>query len=128
MRYRCSNPNEPTYPYYGGRGIQVCERWQQFPAFFEDMGKCPPGHSIDRIDNNGNYEPGNCRWATRREQMNNTRRVYFIEWQGRRQSVSQWSRELGIAHSTVKWRWEHHRDLSTPPSSQKLHGTRDLHF
>lgn len=71
---RCFNKNSPKYPDYGGRGITMCKEWQDsFPAFLRDMGECPPGHSIDRIDNNGDYEPGNCRWATPKQQGMNKR-------------------------------------------------------
>lgn len=83
MKSRCSNPNHSDYHLYGGRGVKVCERWQSsFEAFLEDMGVKPEGLSIDRINSDGNYEPGNCRWATDEEQGQNTRRCIKIELAG----------------------------------------------
>lgn len=74
MRERCHNPRHHQHSDYGGRGIGICKRWDSFAAFVEDMGERPtPQHTLDRINNNGNYEPGNCRWATRKDQNRNTR-------------------------------------------------------
>lgn len=79
MTQRCKNPNRAEYGYYGGRGIEVCDRWALFENFLADMGERPSGLTLDRIDNDGNYEPGNCRWATKAEQMTNRRRSSYYD-------------------------------------------------
>lgn len=80
MRQRCNNPRVVGYKNYGGRGIKVCEAWKDFLNFFADMGPRPEGLTLDRKDNNGNYEPGNCCWATRKEQNNNKRVSFFTSF------------------------------------------------
>jgi len=105
MWQRCSNPHNKAWPRYGGRGICVCERWRDFFAFVEDTGKRPPARSLDRIDVNGDYEPANCRWATQDEQINNRRNTVRITIDGAVKSLTQWSRQFGVARATVKRRF-----------------------
>jgi hypothetical protein len=78
MRTRCNNPRATNYLSYGGRGIDVCKRWESFENFFQDMGEKPTGMTLDRINVNGNYEPKNCRWATRQEQAKNKRKCKLL--------------------------------------------------
>lgn len=104
MRYRVLNPNHPQHSDYGARGIKICARWDRFENFLFDMGERPKGTSLDRIDNDGNYEPGNCRWATSEERANNTRWNVFIEWRGERRSISQWAKKLGMSINVLHYR------------------------
>lgn len=96
MKYRCYNPNHEQYNDYGGRGIKVCERWMKFDLFLEDMGPRPLGLTIDRIDTNGNYEPGNCIWSTRKTQCRNKRDNVKITAYGKTQCVTEWCEELNL--------------------------------
>jgi hypothetical protein len=121
IRRRCS-PGPDAHSRYYGRGIRVCDRWMNsFDAFYEDMGPRPsPGHSIDRIDNDGHYEPGNCRWATREEQANNTSRAYpRYEVLGRLYTAAQLAKLSGVRHDTIKTRvrrgWSLERAVSEIP-------------
>lgn len=119
MLQRCTDSTRPGWDDYGGRGIKVCERWQSFPNFDVDMSQSyMPGLSIGRIDNDGPYSPENCRWETRTEQNNNSRRNRLVTARGKTQTIGQWATELGVPYSLLHWRldegWEHERIVSQP--------------
>jgi len=103
---------------YSGRGITVCERWQSFENFLEDMGECPPDLSLDRIDNDGDYEPGNCRWATRAEQSRNRHTTIMVEYDGKTLSIQDWAERVGVPYEALRQRfqygWTPERALTTP--------------
>jgi hypothetical protein len=101
MVTRCGNPKASNFAYYGGRGISVCDRWKKFPAFLEDMGLCPDGLSIDRLNSNGNYEKSNCRWATKREQANNTSRNRTLVVRGEAMGMTAAAQRFGLSVGTV---------------------------
>ena len=103
MKSRCTNPHHKYYRHYGGRGITICQRWMDsFEAFLEDMGERPSmKYSIDRIDNDGNYEPGNCRWATWKEQARNSRNNRTIAFRGRVLCVTEWAEVTGIDRGAI---------------------------
>jgi len=103
MVQRCTNPHAVNYRNYGGRGIEVCDLWQEsFDAFVMTVGERPDSeYTIDRIDTNGNYEPGNCRWATRTEQNRNRRDNIHVELNGVTKTVFEWVNELGLKKSTI---------------------------
>ena len=102
IKKRCTNPKSPNFHLYGGRVINVCDRWlNSFDNFLADMGEKPPGMSIDRIDVNGDYQPSNCRWATAKEQCNNKRSNTLITYNGETKTLSQWSEILGINYMTL---------------------------
>ena len=108
MKDRCGNPKNKHYADYGGRGITVCKRWREdYAAFLSHIGRKPsPDHSIDRIDNDGNYEPDNVRWATPMEQSGNKRNNRWITYNGRTQILADWAREIGINESSLRERLE----------------------
>jgi len=105
MRQRCLNPNTPTWEHYGGRGVAVSPRWDSFWVFLVDVGPRPtPGHSLDRTDVDGNYEPGNVRWATKSEQSRNRRDNNVISHQGEEKCIQDWADESGVSASTIRSR------------------------
>jgi hypothetical protein len=102
MLQRCYYPEHGAYKIYGGRGITVCDKWRDsFLCFLKDMGEPPDGMSLDREDVNREYSKENCKWATREEQANNRRSNTFVEFNGKRMTLAQWSRELGISVGAV---------------------------
>jgi len=112
------------YENYGGRGIKVCERWKSFDNFVADMGIRPDGYSIDRINNDGDYEPSNCRWATTAQQLNNRRNNRVLELNGERKTIAEWSEQLGVRWDTIRCRvdrygWTIEKALTTPVKSFK---------
>jgi hypothetical protein len=107
MLERCRNPKSKSYARYGGRGVRVCEKWQRgFWHFFADVGPRPSaGHTLDRFpDQGGDYEPGNVRWATKKEQQRNLRSNRVIEFRGERRTMVEWAEVLGINYVTLKTR------------------------
>ena len=102
MKYRCLNPNSDSWDYYGGRGIKVCDRWlESYENFYEDMGPRPDNTTIDRIRVNGNYEPGNCRWATVREQSLNKRRNTRYEFYGVSLTEKEWCEVMELPRQRI---------------------------
>lgn len=130
MKTRCTNPNVDSYKNYGGRGISVCEEWSRdFENFY--IWAMANGYSdsltLDRIDNNGNYEPSNCRWATYREQRLNNRSVKLLTFNGKTLTQKEWGLELGGGESLIEGRllrgWTLEKALSTPPRRGKKENT-----
>lgn len=102
MKGRCYNKNNQRYHTHGARGITVCEEWRKnYQSFLTDMGEKPDGKTLDRIDNNGNYTPTNCRWATPKEQANNRSTCIYVEYNGKTQTIAQWAEELGLTFSSL---------------------------
>lgn len=101
MRCRCRDENHPFWKYYGARGISVCERWNDYDLFIQDMGLRPVGLTLERINNDGNYEPGNCRWATQTEQARNRSGNRHITFGNKTQCLSEWAEETGINVKTL---------------------------
>lgn len=129
MLTRCNNKNSRSYKDYGERGITVCDRWHTFENFLADMGVCPKGKSIERRDNNGNYEPSNCYWASTVEQANNKRRTVYITYQGERLPISRLAARFNIPANVfyeriIKYGWSIDDALTKPI----IHRTANLTF
>ena len=124
MRARCKYPSQPHFIHYGGRGIKVCARWEVFENFFEDMGPRPsPKHSLERENNDGDYEPGNVSWSTRVKQHRNTRRNIYVEIDGNKMILKDAAAKCGIAYQSVRSRigkgWPMLAALTTPPGGPR---------
>lgn len=132
LRMRCNNPGNNRYALYGARGIRVCARWEEdFLNFLEDMGRRPsPDHSIDRVNNDGDYTPDNCRWATRKEQCRNRRSSKFLSFKGETKTVAEWSELLGVSqgtlHARMKAGWAVEAALTTPVRGMASKDGREL--
>lgn len=129
MKQRCYNPKNRSYKHYGGRGIKMCERWEEdFDNFYDDVSMMPhffeDGRTLDRIDVNGNYEPTNCRWATNEEQANNKRNNRYLEYNGKRQTIAKWAKELQIPMCLISQRlslgWSVEKALSKSNKKKTL--------
>jgi len=118
MIQRCNNINNKYYHNYGGRGITVCQRWENFTNFLEDMGERPSGLTLDRIKNDKGYCKSNCQWATRKQQQRNRRTNRLLSHNGKTQCLIEWSEDTGISTSTIKYRlhkgWSTKKALTTP--------------
>ena len=117
---RCYNPTNPYYDRYGGRGIEVDPRWFVFKNFYADMGDCPEGKSLERVNNDRNYWKGNCVWATHKQQARNTSTNTLITWQGQTHCIAEWADMYNITQSLLWQRlyrlgWSIERALTTPP-------------
>ena len=118
MRQRCENPNFTSYASYGGRGISVCDQWRKFENFYADMGEPEPGMTLERIDNDRGYEPGNVRWASRLEQAQNTRTNVLHAFLGQTLTLAEWVRVSGLGKAAIVRRyqkgWTPERILTEP--------------
>lgn len=124
MKSRCNNPNAKHFDNYGGRGIKVCSRWDEFENFLEDMGTRPEGMTIERDDPNGDYCKKNCRWATRKEQQNNMRANVVISFMDKTMTLAQWSEHTGISYHAIRHRrkigWSVKDMLTTPVTDREF--------
>ena len=120
MKARCQNPNHRAFGNYGGRGITVCSSWQVFENFFADMGEAPKGYDLDRTDNDKGYSPDNCKWVTRKENVNNQRTNLNLTLNGVTHSATVWAEKTGLSRTTIGRRlkagWTDAKTLTEPLS------------
>jgi hypothetical protein len=125
MLERCRQPNRDGAAYYQAKGITACDRWLKFENFLADMGERPEGMTLDRIDNSKGYEPSNCRWATHADQIRNRSFTVWLEHDGRRMCMKDWSKEIGLKYHTLKSRlrkgWSVEKALTTPARGYASH-------
>lgn len=130
MKQRCFNKKSGEYVNYGGRGIVVCDRWLSFENFLSDMGERPDGHHIDRTNNNGNYEPGNCRWVTPKTNQRNTRKSRMLEAFGEIRCLSEWAELKGIKpltlHKRLRCGWGAEQALTVPVEKRNYEKRHDI--
>jgi hypothetical protein len=124
---RCTNPSNPRYADYGGRGITLCKRWHKFENFLADLGERPEEMTLDRIDNNKGYAPNNVRWVTKADNNRNSRRCVMVEINGEAKPINVWCREFGVPYVTFKQRrrngWELVDAILTPPDPRRRRKT-----
>ena len=123
MKDRCTNSNNEMYKYYGGRGIKYFDKWENFEGFYEDMGECPIGLTLDRIYNNKDYYKENCRWATRQQQGRNKRNNLLINFNNETKCLSEWAELIGLNPVSLKKRinkWGIEKAILTPIFTNKV--------
>jgi hypothetical protein len=128
---RCYNPSNKAYHNYGGRGITMCDEWKKNPLTFYRWAMAngyEKGQTIERINNDGNYEPENCRWATQKEQCNNTRHNNLITFRGETKTIGDWAKSIGTSHGTIAYRlkekWTDEEALTSPPGTRRKDKTK----
>ena len=124
MLQRCTNPKNPAYANYGGRGITVCDEWKDFKKFYADMGDRPPGRTLDRVDNSQGYSKDNCRWATCKQQGNNRRSNTVIVFNGVRKTLAEWADHIGVSSQCLRGRlnagWPIEKTMTTHSSRNSI--------
>lgn len=128
MKRRCLNPNDVAYERYGARGITVCDRWlHSFESFLADMGERPDGKQLDRIDNQGNYEPSNCRWVTKRDNARNRSSNVLLTVGGVTRTATEWGELTGLGETVarrIKRGWDPERAVTTPLDPRFVRGSK----